>query len=245
MLAVWVSAAEAQTRTVSGRVIDAHTRKPVAMGTVSIKGADIRDHLRPDGVFVLHVPLRDVILVIRSEGYRRRTVTISAFRETAFVRLIPDIVELEGVVVSGSAAARTNRATSTAIVRARDIDRVPAASVKQALQGKVAGADIQYNSGVPGGDLQLTLRGVTTLLGAVSPLYVVDGIIVSNATIASGAATVTGGQGSLPGRISDLNPNDIESIEILKGAAASVMYGSKGSNGVVIIRTKRGRRGTF
>jgi TonB-dependent SusC/RagA subfamily outer membrane receptor len=239
MLGVAVSAAEAQTRTVSGRVIDARTRRPVAVGSVSIKGAAIRDHLRPDGVFVLHVPLRDVTLIIQSRGYRRQTVTVSASQETVFVSLIPDIVEVEGVVVSENPADRTNRATSTTTVRARDIDQVPAASIKQALQGKVAGADIQYNSGVPGADLQLTLRGVTTLLGATSPLYVVDGVIVSNASIASGVATVTGGQESLSGRISDLNPNDIERIEILKGAAASAMYGSKGANGVVIITTRR------
>ncbi|MDH3457205.1 MAG: TonB-dependent receptor plug domain-containing protein [Gemmatimonadota bacterium] len=239
MLGVGVSTAEAQTRTVSGRVIDARTKRPVPVGSVSIKGTSVRDHLRPDGVFVLHVPLRDVTMIIQSQGYRRHTVTVSASQETAFVSLIPDIVEVEGIVISGSPDDRANRATSTTTVRAGDIDKVPAASIKQALQGKVAGADIQYNSGVPGGDLQLTLRGVTTLMGATSPLYVVDGVIVSNASIASGAATVTGGQESLPGRISDLNPNDIERIEILKGAAASAMYGSKGANGVVIITTRR------
>jgi TonB-dependent SusC/RagA subfamily outer membrane receptor len=239
MLGVGVSGAEAQTRTVSGRVIDARTRRPIAVGSVSIKGAGIRDHLRPDGVFVLHVPLRDVTLIIQSDGYRRHTITVSASDQTVFVSLLPDIVEVEGVVVGRNIADRANRATSTTTVRARDIDRVPATSIKQALQGKVAGADIQQNSGVPGGDLQLTLRGVTTLLGATSPLYIVDGVIVSNASIGSGAAAVTGGQESQPGRISDLNPNDIESIEILKGAAASAMYGSKGANGVVIITTKR------
>ncbi len=239
MLGVGVSAAEAQTRTVSGRVIDARTQRPISAGSVSIKGAAIRDHLRPDGVFVLHVPLRDVTLIIQSDGYRRHTVTVTASEETAFVSLVPDLVTVEGVVVVGSTADRANRATSTTTLRARDIDKVPAASITQALQGKVAGADIQNNSGVPGGDLQLTLRGVTTLSGATSPLYVVDGVIVSNTAIASGAATVTGGQESRPGRVSDLNPNDIERIEILKGAAASAMYGSRGANGVVIITTRR------
>lgn len=246
VIAAWgaggVGSLEAQTRTVSGRVIDAITGRPVAMGTVSIEDSDERDRLRPDGVFVLHAPPQEITLIVQSEGYRRRHVTVMATQETAFVRLIPDIVELEGIVTE-SAVSRANRATSTATIRARDIDKVPAASVKQTLQGKVAGADIQSNSGVPGGDLQVTLRGANTLLGGVSPLYVLDGVMVSNMSVASGVATVTGGQGSLPGRISDLNPNDIESIEVLKGAAASAMYGSKGSNGVIIITTKRGRRG--
>ncbi len=239
MLGIGISTAEAQSRTVSGRVIDEYTGKPLTRGTVSIEGAAIHDRLRPDGVFVVHAPPRDVTLTFRSEGYRRRSVAVSVLEETVFMSLVPEAFELEGTVVSGH-AARRNRATSTATVQARDINQVPAASVKQALQGKVPGADIQYNSGVPGGDLQLRLRGATTLLGAVSPLYVVDGVIVSDAPISSGAAGVLGGQTALPGRIADLNPNDIESIEILKGAAASAMYGSKGSNGVVIVRTKRG-----
>ncbi len=239
MLGAAVSPAHAQTRMVSGRVLDAHSGRHVSVGSVSIKGATVRDRLRPDGVFVLHAPSGEVTLIVQSEGYRSRSVSVPVTQETVFVSLIPDFVELDGMTV-GESGNRADRATSTATVRGRDIDQVPAANVKQALQGKVAGVDIQSNSGVPGGDLQLMLRGVSTLLGAVSPLYVVDGAIVSNASVADGASAVTGGQGSVPGRIADLNPNDIESIEILKGAAASAMYGSKGSNGVVIIRTKRG-----
>jgi TonB-dependent SusC/RagA subfamily outer membrane receptor len=119
--------------------------------------------------------------------------------------------------------------------------KVPAANVTQILQGKVPGADVRQNSGVPGGDMQLTLRGVTTLLGPISPLYVVDGVIMSNESAPSGIGAVTGGYESRRSRIVDLNPNDVASIEVLKGAAASAMYGSKGSNGVVVITTKRGR----
>jgi TonB-dependent SusC/RagA subfamily outer membrane receptor len=119
---------------------------------------------------------------------------------------------------------------------------VPAASLEQGLQGKVPGADIQYNSGTPGGDLQLRLRGVTSILGSVAPLYVLDGTILSDASVPIGTATITGGDDFVPSRIADLNPNDIASIEILKGAAATTLYGSKGSNGVVVIKTKRGRR---
>lgn len=240
MLGVGASTAEAQIRTVSGRVIDARSGDPVAEGLVSVKGSATRDYLRPDGVFVLHVPLREVTLIIEGEGYRRHVVKVKPAEQTVFVGLVPDIIELEGLVVSGSTADPPNQATATTTVRARDIDQVPAASVTQALQGKVAGADVQSNSGVPGGDVQLTLRGVTTIMGPTSPLYIVDGVIVSNAaSVPIGTAAVTGGQESQPRRITDLNPNDIESIKILKGAAASAMYGSRGANGVVIITTKR------
>ena len=95
---------------------------------------------------------------------------------------------------------------------------------------------------MPGGDFQLTLRGVKTILGSSSPLFIVDGTYVSNVSIPTGATGVTGGQEALPTRIADINPDDIESIQVLKGAAAATMYGSRGSNGVVIITTKRGGR---
>jgi TonB-dependent SusC/RagA subfamily outer membrane receptor len=83
---------------------------------------------------------------------------------------------------------------------------------------------------------------VTSILGSVQPLYVLDGVVLSNAVVPVSTSTVTGGEDFIPNRIADLNPNDVESIEILKGAAATTLYGSKGSNGVVVIKTKRGRR---
>ncbi|HYI01930.1 SusC/RagA family TonB-linked outer membrane protein, partial [Hyalangium sp.] len=122
--------------------------------------------------------------------------------------------------------------------------------VDQAIQGKVAGANIQANSGAPGGGLQMRLRGVSTINGDTAPLYVIDGVIISDVAIASGIFAVTastGGSNPQPtqdsqvNRVADINPNDIESIEILKGASAAAIYGSKASNGVVIINTKRGR----
>ena len=243
---VGASAVEAQTRTLAGRVTDLQTGRPVSVGQVFVKGADIKDEIRPDGVFVLRVPATDVILVVRSKGYRPREVRVPATLNTAFIQLRADGLELDRMVITGRATAtgRRNLPTSTATLGGEELDRVPATSVTQAFQGKVAGADVQQNSGVPGGDLQLSLRGVTTLFGSVSPLYIVDGVIISNASIASGAGAVTGGQQAVPGRIVDLNQHDIERIEILKGSAAAAMYGSKGSNGVVIITTKRGRRRT-
>jgi TonB-dependent SusC/RagA subfamily outer membrane receptor len=117
---------------------------------------------------------------------------------------------------------------------------VPVENLKQVLQGRVPGAEVRQNSGLPGGDLELRLRGVTTVLGSSSPLYIVDGVIVSDAAIPAGAAGVIGGQEPVPGRVMDLNVLDIESIEVLKGAAATALYGSRGSNGVVVVTTKRG-----
>jgi TonB-dependent SusC/RagA subfamily outer membrane receptor len=136
--------------------------------------------------------------------------------------------------------------------RGEEVARVSSQTVEQALQGKVVGANIQANSGAHGGGMQMQLRGVTTINGQSEPLYVVDGVVVSNVAIPSNQNAVTRStQGSNPSltqnnqvnRIADITPNDIENIEVLKGASASAIYGSRASNGVVIITTRRGRAG--
>ena len=226
-------AAQAQTRTIVGRVVDARTGRPVSSGQVWVKGTKLRDRLRPDGVFVLRpqVSNRNVVLVIRSDGYPRHEIPVAGGREAILVRLTADRVELEPLAFTAGAA--------TGSLEGERLEGAPATSVLQALQGKVAGLDVQGNSGVPGGDLQLRLRGVNTILGPVSPLFVVDGVVLSTVAVGGGVGAVTGGFDPGFNRILDLNPADIESIEILKGARAS-MYGSRGANGVVLIRTKRG-----
>jgi TonB-dependent SusC/RagA subfamily outer membrane receptor len=141
-------------------------------------------------------------------------------------------------------------------VSADELTHVQAQTLEQSLQGKVAGADIQANSGAPGGGYQVRLRGISSIIGASDPLFVVDGVIISNAAIAGGQNSITkatsgaaGGTGiasnqdNPSNRLADLDPNDIESIEVLKGASASAIYGSKASQGVVLITTKRGRAG--
>ncbi len=124
--------------------------------------------------------------------------------------------------------------------------------MENALQGKVPGAVIQQNNGGdPGGGMQVQIRGITLLFANAFPLYVVDGVIVNNETVNSGLNTITasqrwrgvGTQDMSPNRIADLNPEDIETIEVLKGASASAIYGSKASAGVIIITTKKGKRG--
>ncbi|NBS59941.1 MAG: hypothetical protein EBS65_23475, partial [Betaproteobacteria bacterium] len=132
-----------------------------------------------------------------------------------------------------------------------ELNRTPAKSVEGQLAGKVIGARISENNGTPGGGMQVQIRGATSILGQGDPLYVVDGIIVSNASIGAGLAAVTRSSGSTTSsqdqtvnRLADLNPNDIESIEVLKSAAASAIYGSRATNGVVVITTKKGTAGT-
>lgn len=149
------------------------------------------------------------------------------------------------------------RATGSSVLTAPDLDRVPGESIEQHLMGKVAGADIQGYDGAPGGGFQVTLRGTGTFFGDATPLYVVDGVITSDVAVNSGLNVITGSgdnfsgiqegfathQDNAPNRIADLNPGDIERIEVLKGAAAAAMYGSRASNGVILITTRRGTEG--
>src|SRR5207247_2403082 len=150
---------------------------------------------------------------------------------------------------------RRNATTATVQVTNDELTRAPAQSLEQAMQGKVPGATISMNSGAPGGGAQMQIRGVTSILGNGQPLFVMDGVIISNDAISDGANSVTGAgsranpsgiggtQDALVNRLADLNPAEIESIEVLKSAAATAMYGSRATNGVVIIRSKRGTAG--
>jgi TonB-linked SusC/RagA family outer membrane protein len=175
---------------------------------------------------------------------------VPASATTVEFTLDRDILELESVVVTGQATtvARRSATTASAYVGGEELNRVAAPTFEDALNGKVSGVNIQSNSGAPGGGLQLQIRGNNTILGSHDPLYVVDGVIYSNDKIASGrgsisAAAFSTAEDDAVNRVADINPADIESIEILKGAAASSIYGSKAANGVVLITTRRGQIG--
>jgi TonB-dependent starch-binding outer membrane protein SusC len=246
-----------QGRVVSGTVTRAVTGgggPPISYATVLIKGTTRGTQTDAAGRFHLNVPDGPAQLTIRAIGSVPREVTVAAGDQTIAVVLDDDPAELEQIVVTGQATgiSRKNAPTSTAVVDSASLTRAPATTVDEALQGKVPGANIQTNSGAPGGGVQIQIRGVNTAIGASDPLFVVDGIIFSNETVPTGLFTVTK-SGSLSGsgplqddganRLADLNPEDIASIEILKSAAASSIYGSKAANGVVIITTKRGQAG--
>jgi TonB-dependent SusC/RagA subfamily outer membrane receptor len=231
------SPAAPQTRTIAGVVVDRITGLSIPAGEVVLEGTRTRDKIRPDGVFVLHVPVDgEVKLTFRCPGYAAHTLTLAQGTEVVGIALEPRAVSLEGV-----SADAQRPGGSVAAMQAGELERVPAAGIPEALAGKQVGADIQRNSGVPGGAWQVRLRGVTSLTLPNTPLYIVDGILVSDASIPSGVASVTGGQVDATNRIIDLVAGDVESIEVLRGAAAASLYGSRGAGGVVVIRTKRGR----
>ncbi len=251
---VGVSDAQAQTRVITGTITDAMTSQPLSGVSVTVTGERRGVFTSNGGTFTVPAQPGEVTLEITMLGYRSETMTVPSGTDNVSLGLQIDVLNLDEIVVTGQATgvSRRNLANAVSSVSARDLARVPASSIEQTLRGKVAGANIQSHSGAPGGGMQMQLRGVSTILGNHTPLYVVDGVIVSDQTIPSGVHTITvsssnpvrgGTQDNSANRISDLNPYDIESIEVLKGASAAAIYGSKANNGVVIIKTKRGRIG--
>ena len=245
-----------QTRTITGTIKDSISGEPLTTGVVRVVGTTIGTALRSDGRFTINVSAQAVTLQIRSLGHKPRSVEVGATQSTVDIALERDNFRLQEVVISGQATGmeRKNLATAVGTVDADELAQVPAASIERALQGKVTGAHISENSGAPGGGSIVRIRGVTTIIGSFTPLYVVDGVIVSDVQLATGTnflteavrgrlAPTTDNQDNGANRIADLNQYDIEKVEVLKGAAASAIYGSKASNGVILITTKRGRQG--
>lgn len=248
------SAARAQSgRQVTGVVTDAASA-PLTGVAVQVVGTTAGTYTGDAGRFTLAVPgSASVTLRVRRIGFKQQLVQLPAGQTEANVRLERDVLQLETQVVTGvaTAVASVNAANAVSVVSGEQLNRVPSPTVDQALQGKIAGATISQNSGAPGGGTQVQLRGISTINGGYSPLYVIDGVIVNNAAIQNGLNVISqaargnfsSSQDQTVNRVADLNPNDIESIQVLKGPAASSIYGSKGTNGVIIITTKQGGAG--
>jgi TonB-linked SusC/RagA family outer membrane protein len=249
------SAANAQTRTVTGKVVEVGNNAPIGSAQIQIKGTTTGTLARDDGTFTIVAPTTAITLTVRRIGFPPQDAPVAANQDTITITMARDPLKLEEIVVTGLATgmSRRNLANSVASVSADEVSKVPATSIENALQGKVAGAQIQQNTGAPGGGNRIRLRGITSLTSTANPLYVVDGVVTSDIGIAPGINRVTKASGATSiavasqespvNRIADLNPNDIESVEVLKGAAASAIYGSKASAGVILITTKRGRGG--
>jgi TonB-linked SusC/RagA family outer membrane protein len=240
------------TRTIRGKVIDPASKEPIAAAQVQVVGTGTLMFSEADGSFVIEgVGLGPVQLDVSAPEHESHVLEVPAGKDTIEIPL--GLAQGEQIVIEGRAPVivKQNQANGASVIDGKDLNRVAAATLDEAMNGKLAGANLQSNSGAPGGGAQLRLRGISTINGQSSPLYVIDGVIVSNVSIPSGANALTaaaaGGsssnQDNAVNRIADLNPNDIETLEVLKGASAAALYGSKAANGVVVITTKRGRNG--
>jgi TonB-linked SusC/RagA family outer membrane protein len=189
-------------------------------------------------------------LVFSCIGYKVITKSITVTGNDAFdndVSMGSDPLAMDEVVVIGSSLSQSRKQLGNTVnsVTSKQLQNAGSGNLSAALQGKVPGAQITQTSGDPGGGISIRMRGTSSILGSAEPLYVIDGVIVSNQSTNVTNLNVNPGAGAQTGnnRLVDINPNDIEKIDVIPGASASAIYGSRASNGVVLITTKKGKTG--
>lgn len=215
----------ANAQTITGKVTSADENKALSGVSVMVKGTGSGTTSDANGMYNLSVPNGNAILVFSIMGYNAKEVTVGG-QGTIDVALTPDSRQMNQIVVVGYGTVRKSDLTgSLASVKARELNAFPAANVLQALSGRAPGVQVIQNTGSPGGAVSIRIRGTNSVQGSNEPLYVVDGFPMS---------------GSNP---TILNNTDIESIEVLKDASATAIYGSRGANGVVLITTRQGKAG--
>ena len=222
--------------TLTGKVVDAKTGIALPNAVIKIKGTTHEVIADNNGVFNFKTGQKfPYTLVVSYVGYE----SIEAVANAASIQvgLIQKLQEQEEVVVVGyGKQSKKNLTSAVSTVKVDDIKNIPSASVDQLLQGQAGGILASANTSVPGSSVFLRVRGSTSINASNDPLYVIDGVFINNRTLQS---VTTGGQQTSP--IADINPADIESIEILKDANATAIYGSRGANGVILITTKHGK----
>lgn len=242
--------AQAQAVTITGKVSDAGVGNTLPGVNILIKGTLLGTTTDANGNYAIEMPTGKQVLTFSFIGYVTQSQTIEATSGglTLDVTLQEDILSLNEVVVTGFGMTSEKKLVGNAVskINRRDMKDLASPNALSSLSGRISGALVTQNSGDPGGGFSVILRGISTINGSAEPLYVIDGNIVNNASTnvinlnadAQGTSFQAG-----QNRLIDLNPNDIESIEVLKGASASAIYGSLASNGVVLISTKKAESG--
>jgi TonB-dependent starch-binding outer membrane protein SusC len=229
-----------QERTVTGQVTAAEDGAGIPGVNIIIKGTSTGSTTDLDGRYSVQVP-EDATLVFSFVGYSTREVQVNN-RSVIDIVLQTDVAELSEVVVIGYGQQEVRDATgSVASVKAKDFNQGLISSPEQLIQGKTAGVQITTASGEPGAGVNIRIRGTSSVRGGNNPLFVIDGVPLAGNEISGGAADIGRGKGSAKNPLNFLNPSDIESIDILKDASATAIYGSRGANGVVLITTKSGK----
>ncbi len=240
-------------RDISGTVTLAERNAPLEGATVFENISKNSTVTGRDGSFKLRVAANAKNVIVSYVGYSTKTVAIA--NGELSVKLEEDFSKLSEVVVTGLATSikRSNLANAVGTINAKQLTgSTRPVTLDGAMQGKISGAQISANSGAPGGGFSVRLRGVSSINQNSEPLYIIDGVYASNAQNATGAGTgpfsgatgqTSGSQDQAPNRLADLNPADIENIEILKGPSAAAIYGTRANAGVIIITTKKGKAG--
>ena len=223
----------AQNRTVSGKVTDA-AGTAVSNASVIVKGTRVGTTSNANGNFSFSVPANAKALIVSAVGLASIEVSIPASGNVG-VTLQQDDKKLEEVIITGyQVRKKRDEAGAISTIRGKEIENLPNPSLDKALQGRAAGVLVQSNSGIPGGGINVRIRGTGSFLAGTQPLYVIDGVQLNTRSDANYTES---------NPLAFLNPNDIESIDILKDAASAAIYGAQASNGVVIVTTKKGKAG--
>ena len=208
---------------IKGKVLD-NAGKPLAGASVIIKGGNSGVTCNDAGVFTVNVTTNK-ILTISATGYESKDIKVSSDSKNLIVQLIQKTTELDQVIVVGYGTQRKKDVTGSVVsVTEQALREVPSSNLQGALQGKAAGLEIQNTGTVPGADMQIRIRGTRSISGSNAPLIVLDAI-------------------PYDGSLNDINPDDVASIEVLKDASATAIYGSRGANGVILVSTKKGKSG--
>ncbi len=223
MLCFFSSVLMAQNRTISGRITDAKTGETLIGASVHIKGTTLGASTDANGKFSLNISGNNVVLLINSVGYIKQEINVGNQAQIN-VKLSPDETALNEVIVIGYGTVKKRDLTGSVVsVKGADIAKVPSSNPLESIQGKVPGVDITRTNGSASSGVNITIRGNRSITANNGPLIIVDGVQYST--------------------LQDLSPNDIASMEILKDASSTAIYGSRGANGVILITTKKGITG--
>ena len=222
-------------RNVSGKVRDGETGQPIPGASVAIKGTTRGVVTDAEGSFKIAIPDAGAVLIFSFVGFVTQEVEIKS-QSSLEVQLLPDVKTLQEVQVVAFGEQRRRDVTgSIATLKAADIRANTAVSPDVALQGRAAGVQITQAGGTPGGAVRINVRGVASINSNAQPLIVIDGQPVINNAFGSGGIAMN--------PLAEINPDDIESMEVLKDASASILFGSRAANGVILITTKKGKKG--
>lgn len=234
MLLFASAVAFAQGRVVTGTVTSAEDGQPIPGASVIVKGTTTGTATDLDGKFSINVPQGNNVLVFSFVGSEKQEATIGNRTQINIV-LQPDITNLGEFIVTGYGTQLKREVTgAVSSVKGELIENLPMQSFDRALQGRAAGVQVRSSNGLPGGAVNIRIRGVGSINAGNEPLFIIDGVQLNNSSNSSFTQS---------NPLAFLNPNDIESMEILKDAASAAIYGSQAANGVVIITTKKGKQG--
>ncbi len=235
-------AVNAQEKVITGVVADQNSA-PLSGATISVKGTKISVTSTATGTFKITVPANTKTLVVSYVGMKSQEIAVEGKASVAVSLNVAENSLNEVVLIGYGSAKRADVTSSIASISEKDFKNLPVSGADQALQGKLAGVTVNSNGGQPGGGVSVRVRGFTSVNGN-EPLYVVDGVpIFSSATSFNFSGLGGGGGQSSNSILASLNPNDIQSIDVLKDASAQAIYGSVAANGVILITTKHGKAG--